>query len=54
MDHLHKRANEILDIQRVYCKICFDKWKFEQKDDSSCSVEKDLAFTVIHEAQAIW
>ena len=30
--HLHKKPNELLDVDRIYCKVCFDKVKDEHPE----------------------
>ncbi|CAF4343125.1 unnamed protein product, partial [Rotaria socialis] len=38
--HLYKKPNEPLDMERVYCNICFEKIKNEQPDASFASTTK--------------
>ncbi|CAF1526944.1 unnamed protein product [Rotaria magnacalcarata] len=40
--HLYKQPSEPLDIERIYCKICFDKIKEEYPDSSFYSKRKKI------------
>ncbi|CAF3381668.1 unnamed protein product [Rotaria socialis] len=40
--HLYKQPNEPLDIERIYCKICFDKIKEEYSDSSFFSKRRRI------------
>lgn len=40
--HLYKQPHDPLDTERVYCKICFNKFKDEQPDISFFSIRNDI------------
>lgn len=39
---LHKKPNEILDRNRIYCKLCFDCLAKEQPDEKFSSIRKKV------------
>ena len=40
--HLYKQPSEPLDVERIYCKICFEKIKEEYPDSSFFSRQKRI------------
>ncbi|CAF3328276.1 unnamed protein product [Rotaria sp. Silwood2] len=40
--HLYKKPSEPLDLERIYCKICFDTKKEEYPDSSFSSIRKRI------------
>jgi hypothetical protein len=40
--HLHKKPNELLDNERIYCKVCFDKLKGQQPDATFSSIRRNI------------
>ena len=38
--HLYKKPNELLDGDRIYCKLCLDQFKNEQPDAFFPSIKK--------------
>jgi len=41
-DHLHKKPNEPLDTDRIYCKLCFDVVKDEHPDVNFSTNKKNI------------
>ncbi|CAF4145215.1 unnamed protein product, partial [Rotaria sordida] len=39
---LYKKPNEAIDLEKFYCKICFDKFKSEEPDTVFSSVQKQI------------
>jgi hypothetical protein len=39
---LYKKPNERIDLEKFYCKICFDKFKSEEPDTVFSSVQKKI------------